>query len=184
MLSVTTFSFDIAALELFLPLVAGGRVVIAARTVAVDPVGLGELIEAESVTVMQATPSSWRLLVESGWSPSHPLRALCGGEPLPAELARGLLPRVSELWNCYGPTETTVWSTVDRVSDPDLITIGTPIANTRVYVLDHHRQLVRARRPRPAVDRRGRGRRRILEPARADRGPIRRGPRTPRPAHL
>jgi amino acid adenylation domain-containing protein len=142
LLAVTTLSFDIAGLELWLPLFAGGRVVIASRTDVLDGERLIALLEEHSVTVMQATPASWRLMLDAGWGGRPTLKALSGGEALPRDLARALVPRVGELWNMYGPTETTIWSTVSRIVDADApITIGHPIANTRVFVLEPSGQL-------------------------------------------
>ena len=137
LLAVTTVSFDIAGLEIWLPLCTGARVVIASRTDLLDGQRLIDLIERHGVTVLQATPATWRLLVDAGWAGRPGLKALCGGEALPRDLASSLVLRVGELWNMYGPTETTIWSTVSRVSDPSVaIAIGRPIANTRVYVLE------------------------------------------------
>lgn len=136
-LAVTTLSFDIAGLELWLPLANGARVVIASREEALDGSRLIALMERRGVTLFQATPATWRLLVESGWSGKRDLTALCGGEAMPRVLAQALLPRVGALWNMYGPTETTIWSTAGQVVDASRsISIGRPIANTRVYVLD------------------------------------------------
>ena len=136
LLAVTTLSFDIAVLELLLPLVVGARVVIVPRPVAFDGEQLSRAIAESGATVMQATPASWQLLLDSGWSGSLGLKALCGGEALPDYLAARLLPRCAELWNLYGPTETTVWSTCCRVLDPADVHIGRPIANTEVFILD------------------------------------------------
>ena len=137
LLAVTTISFDIAALELFLPLITGARVVLVSRTVAGDGRMLLNAIAEASPTVMQATPATWRLLLEAGWRGCEKLKILCGGEPMPGELAGELLQRSSSVWNLYGPTETTVWSTVSRITPNETpITIGRPIANTSVYVLD------------------------------------------------
>ncbi len=142
LLAVTTLSFDISVLELFLPIVCGAATVVATRDDIKDGERLAALIEQHGVSVMQATPSTWRMLLLSKWraaaaSGQPKLRALCGGEPLPADLAKELLPQVAELWNMFGPTETTVWSTCKRINYADsIITVGTPIANTRVYVLD------------------------------------------------
>src|SRR5690606_10367292 len=141
-LAVTTVSFDIAALELFLPLIRGARVVIAHEDEVFDGARLARKLEAEGITVLQATPVTWKLLLEANWAGKADLRALCGGEALPEALAEALLPRVGELWNLYGPTETTVWSTIERVRSGDPITVGRPIANTTVYVLDEHMQPV------------------------------------------
>ncbi|MCB9531324.1 MAG: amino acid adenylation domain-containing protein [Myxococcales bacterium] len=141
LLAVTTISFDISVLELFLPLATGGRVVLVDKDVSTDGQALAAAIVARGVTVLQATPATWRLMLQAGWR-GAPLRALCGGEPLPKDLAHQLLGAVDALWNMYGPTETTIWSTTTRITDPDDIHIGHPIANTRCYVVDARRQLV------------------------------------------
>jgi amino acid adenylation domain-containing protein len=151
LLAVTTLSFDISVLELFVPLLAGARVVIATRAQAKDGELLCKLIERHQVTLLQATPATWRLLLASNWAssvPNKPLRALCGGEPLPPDLVGELLPRVAELWNMFGPTETTVWSTCKHItSTTEVITVGKPIANTQVYLLDHALHLLPAAIP-------------------------------------
>lgn len=135
--AVTTISFDIAGLELYLPLLVGARVEILSRETASDGQDLAESLARCGATVLQATPATWRLLLEADWRPARPLRAFCGGEPLPRELADALLERVDALWNLYGPTETTIWSTAEQVLPaPAPLTIGRPIANTQVYVLD------------------------------------------------
>jgi len=137
LLAVTTASFDIAYLELLLPLVVGGTVVLAAPSTVVDGERLAAELDAHRITVMQATPVTWRLLVETGWRGRPELRALVGGEAFPADLAHDLLDRVAEVWNLYGPTETTIWSTLHRVRPDDVeIPIGRPLANTRIYLLD------------------------------------------------
>jgi amino acid adenylation domain-containing protein len=137
LLAVTTISFDIAGLELFLPLICGGCVVIANKEDARDPILLIDLLRQSRCGIMQATPATWRALVNSGWSGDSKLKILCGGEALPRDLAQQLLPLCGELWNMYGPTETTIWSTVHRVlPDVRLVPIGRPVANTSVYVLD------------------------------------------------
>ncbi|AOO82159.1 hybrid non-ribosomal peptide synthetase/type I polyketide synthase [Bosea vaviloviae] len=137
MLAVTTVTFDIAALELLLPLIRGGRVAIATAEEAKDGTELLARLEQSGATVLQATPMTWRLLLGAGFR-SHPgFRMLCGGEALPLELARKLLEGGGELWNMYGPTETTIWSSVARIApDDDVITIGLPIANTQFYIVD------------------------------------------------
>jgi amino acid adenylation domain-containing protein len=143
LLAVTTLSFDIAGLELYLPLVSGGTCVIASREDNYDPARLMERIQQSQCTVMQATPATWRALIEAGWEGSNNLKMLCGGEALPHDLAAALLPRCAELWNMYGPTETTIWSTIQKVTSVDgPVPIGRPIANTQVFILDGHRQLV------------------------------------------
>jgi amino acid adenylation domain-containing protein len=142
LLAVTTPSFDIAGLELLLPLTVGGRVVIAPRAAVIDGWQLAKLLHDSGATIMQATPATWRLLIASGWEGESHLKILCGGEALPPELARELLPRCCSLWNMYGPTETTIWSTTCRILSADRITIGRPIANTEVYVLSEDSQPV------------------------------------------
>ncbi len=143
LLAVTTVSFDIAVLELFLPMYAGATVVLASRVTAHDPEALQHALRQHGVTVMQATPATWSMLIETGWTGSPGLRVLCGGEALSADLAEQLLPRCAELWNMYGPTETTVWSSCCKIEEPANIHIGTPIANTQLYILDD------ALQPRP-----------------------------------
>ena len=143
LLAVTTLSFDIAGLELYLLLLVGGRVEIVSRATSTDGRKLSELLSAVRPTIMQATPATWRLLLESGWSGDSELTVLCGGEALSTDLAERLIERTKALWNMYGPTETTIWSTVERIElGAQPITIGRPIANTEVYILDRHRQPV------------------------------------------
>ncbi|HEU4325263.1 MAG TPA: amino acid adenylation domain-containing protein, partial [Roseiflexaceae bacterium] len=143
LLALTTLAFDIAVLELLLPLAVGAHVVIAPRAVAQDPVRLAAAIDEAGITHMQATPASWRALVESGWPGRPLLAALCGGEALPPDLAQQLRRRVRALWNLYGPTETTVWSTCAAVEAAQApVTIGGPIDNTTIYVLDSDLQPV------------------------------------------
>ncbi len=136
LLAVTTLSFDIAVLELFLPLSVGARIVLATREIATDGALLRATIEQQGVNVMQATPATWRLLIGAGWKGHNHFKALAGGEALPRDLAGELTRRAGSLWNMYGPTETTVWSTCHRVTGSGRILIGKPIANTTVYILD------------------------------------------------
>jgi amino acid adenylation domain-containing protein len=135
--AVTTISFDIAGLELYLPLLVGARIELVPAAAAADGAALARVLAASGATVMQATPATWRMLLDAGWAGAPGLRALCGGEALPRDLADALLTRVSELWNLYGPTETTIWSTLGRIMPGAApIFIGRPIANTEVHVLD------------------------------------------------
>lgn len=140
--AVTTISFDIAGLELYLPLLVGARIELVAREIATDGNALAQLLTSSAATVLQATPATWRLLVEADWRASvSGFRALCGGEALPRDLANALLERVDTLWNLYGPTETTIWSTVQRIEAGTAdVLIGKPIANTEIYVLDRSGQ--------------------------------------------
>ena len=139
LLAVTTLSFDIAALELFLPLVCGATVVIATREEAADARALAERISASGANVMQATPATWRLLLSGDWQPPPGFHAWCGGEALPIDLARDLLARGVRLWNFYGPTETTIWSSTQPVTTiAEAAFIGRPIAETTAWVLDEN----------------------------------------------
>lgn len=145
-LAVTTISFDIAALEILLPLLTGARVVLADRDIALDAGRLAAMLDRFDITALQATPATWQALVSAGWTGRRSLKALCGGEAMPVELARQLLPRVESLWNLYGPTETTIWSCARQIARVDehtaLEPIGGPIANTRIYLLDTHERPV------------------------------------------
>src|SRR5882672_694614 len=140
--AVTTISFDIAGLELFLPLIVGAKVVIAERDAVIDGYRLLKSLENVRATAMQATPASWRLLLEAGFRAPANFKLLCGGEALPRELADRLLQGSGELWNMYGPTETTIWSSCMRVTNNSAITVGGPIANTQFYILDRNDQPV------------------------------------------
>ena len=138
MIAVTTLSFDIAVLELLLPLITGATVVIASREVSGDGQKLAQLISNSKATVMQATPATWRLLLNEDWAGYPGLTVMCGGEALPRSLADRILATGVELWNMYGPTETTIWSSVSKVADSGPITIGKPIGNTTMYILDEN----------------------------------------------
>jgi amino acid adenylation domain-containing protein len=143
LLAVTTASFDIAALELYLPLTVGASVNLVSRETASDGQRLRESLAASGATCMQATPTTWRLLINAGWEGQPNLKVLCGGEALHRELANELVRRASSAWNMYGPTETTVWSSVHRMtSGTGPVCIGRPIANTELYVLDSAMQPV------------------------------------------
>jgi surfactin family lipopeptide synthetase A len=144
LLAVTTLSFDIAGLEIYLPLISGARLVIASSQDVVDGNRLKDLLSENQITFMQATPSTWRLLLGAGWEGSPDLTILCGGESLPPELARELSARACSVWNVYGPTETTIWSSAYRVTGQEKgpIPIGRPLANTSIYILDSRRNPV------------------------------------------
>ncbi len=143
--AITTLSFDIALLELMLPLTVGARVALADRATASEGEALARLLDTVEATVMQATPATWRMLLDAGWRGRPGMRLLCGGEALPRELADRLLGCGRELWNVYGPTETTVWSTIERVQPGEgAVSIGRPIDNTEVYVVDERMQPVPA----------------------------------------
>ncbi|MFH8346405.1 amino acid adenylation domain-containing protein [Streptomyces sp. NPDC018045] len=135
-LALTSVSFDISGLELFLPLVTGGTVVVAGAGDTRDGAALTELIARHGITHVQATPTGWAMLVDHGFD-APAVTALVGGEALPPPLAQRLRPRVGRLLNVYGPTETTIWSTYDEIGpEAGPVTIGRPLANTRVYALD------------------------------------------------
>jgi amino acid adenylation domain-containing protein/non-ribosomal peptide synthase protein (TIGR01720 family) len=142
LLAVTSLSFDIAGLELFLPLMVGARVEIAGAVIAADGAALARRLESAGITLMQATPSTYRLLLEAGWRGNPDLRLLVGGEAVPRELANRLLARAGAVWNMYGPTETTIWSCIEPLSPGEgPVSIGRPIANTRVLVVDAQLEL-------------------------------------------
>jgi len=135
LVAVTTFSFDISGLELFLPLIVGGQTFIAGYSETRNGYELVARLKEQAATVLQATPSLWRMLLEAGFEAPQGFRILCGGEPLPRDLADDLLATGAEVWNLYGPTETTIWSSVSRVEANGPVVIGTPVANTQLYVL-------------------------------------------------
>ncbi len=142
LLSVTTLSFDISGLEIFLPLTTGATVVLAARETVMDGYLLRDELAQSGATVMQATPATWRLLLEAGWRGDKNLKILIGGEAVPRELVNQLVPLCGSLWNLYGPTETTIWSTVARMESGNTpVRIGRPIDNTQVYVVNSALQL-------------------------------------------
>jgi amino acid adenylation domain-containing protein len=143
LLAVTSISFDIAAAELLLPLLVGARVEIATSEEAADPLLIMAKIETCGVTILQATPVTWRLLIGAGWTGDPKLRVWCGGEEMTPSLATDLLARSPTVWNLYGPTETTIWSTACRVTSADgPIPLGEPLANTSLYVLDEEQNPV------------------------------------------
>jgi amino acid adenylation domain-containing protein len=141
-LGLTTLSFDISVVELFLPLITGGAIRLVSQDEALDGRRLRAIVEGSRVTFLQATPATWRMLVQTGWQGTTGLKAITGGESLSRELAGQLLDRVDTLWNMYGPTETTVYSTAVKIERDTPITIGRPIRNTRAYVLDASRNLL------------------------------------------
>ncbi len=142
-LSVTTLSFDIFAQDLLLPLMSGARLVIVPSNVAADGNLLRAALENTKATVMQATPTSWRMLLEAGWRGHDRLKIFCGAEALTRELADQLLDRSREVWNLYGPTESSIWTTVAKVErGGGPISIGRPVANSQVYLLDKNLQPV------------------------------------------
>ena len=135
LLSVTTLSFDISGLEIYLPLISGAQVVLLTSETAVDGRELLRAMVEHRPTLMQATPATWRMLVAAGWKPMPALTALCGGEALPGDLADEIRQRAT-LWNMYGPTETTIWSTCAHLPAGTPVTIGRPIDNTTVFIVD------------------------------------------------
>ncbi|MBE8987319.1 amino acid adenylation domain-containing protein [Nostoc sp. LEGE 12450] len=141
LLSVTSLSFDIAVLEIFLPLILGAKIILVSREVTVDGFKLLQQLNNSAPTVMQATPVTWQMLLEAGWKGNAQLKILSGGEALTQNLANHLHQRGAEVWNLYGPTETTVWSTINRIEQQEaLVSIGRPIANTQIYILDKYLQ--------------------------------------------
>ena len=137
LIAITTVSFDIAGVEIFLPLVTGARFVLLNRDDAGDGFRILHHLEKQKATVLQATPSTWRMLLEAKWAGKPGLKMICTGEALPRDLGDALIPLGGELWNMYGPTETTIWSSGTKVApSPTRITIGQPVANTQLYILD------------------------------------------------
>jgi amino acid adenylation domain-containing protein len=147
LLSVTSLSFDISVLELFLPLITGAKLVLVDKDTAGDGQKLLETLKLSKATIMQATPSTWKIMLDAGWNEKIKLKILCGGETLIPNLAEQLMKRGKELWNMYGPTETTIWSSIKKISSEKEITLGSPLANTQLYVLDKNRQLLPDRVP-------------------------------------
>ncbi|WP_045767358.1 non-ribosomal peptide synthetase [Xanthomonas albilineans] len=145
-LALTTINFDIAALELYLPLICGASLVMAEDNMQHDPIGLSRLIASERITLIEATPSMWQVLLANAELPLQHVHALIGGEALNAPLATQLLQRAERLTQMYGPTETTVWSTMMPLTLDDVasgsLPIGRPVYNTRIYVLDAQQQPV------------------------------------------
>jgi len=142
--AVTTISFDIAALELYLPLIVGAKLQIVPREIASDGYKLLKQLKESGTTAMQGTPATWEMLLTLDWN--YPLKVFCGGEALSAKLASQLRETGSEVWNLYGPTETTIWSCLKKVTknnfqNPSEL-IGRPLANTQIYILDTNLQAV------------------------------------------
>tara|TARA_Y100000780_G_scaffold232578_1_gene267156 strand:+ start:11517 stop:15164 length:3648 start_codon:yes stop_codon:yes gene_type:complete len=138
-LAHTTTCFDISILEIFLPLLAGASIALASKEDSLDGRLLKKIVEKFEVDFIQATPATWRLLLEAGLEPSKKLTALCGAEPFPVSLAKVLVPSCRSVWNMYGPTETTVWCSAHQVESPKVpFYLGRPIENTTFYVLDEH----------------------------------------------
>ncbi len=143
MLALTTLSFDIAGLELFLPLICGASIELITRDQAVDGIELQRIIKEKKITIMQATPATYQILFETGWVEGGDLKVLCGGEAMSLDLAGRLIATGASVWNMYGPTETTIWSSIYPLTMENLKPlIGKPIANTQFYVLDKNLDLV------------------------------------------
>jgi amino acid adenylation domain-containing protein len=143
LLAVAPVSFDITTMDIFLPLVAGGTLVVADRLISADPLRLAAMLKRFAITILQATPVTWRLLASSGWEGKQDLKIICGGEALPRDLANQLSLLGAELWNCYGPTETTIYTGGLRIQPEEgVVAVGPPIANTTFYVLDETGRLL------------------------------------------
>ncbi len=142
-LSITTISFDIAMAELFAPLLKGSTLILTSEETAKDTRMLLDVMKNENISIMQATPATWQMLLDSGWNEHLPMRIISTGEALPIALAKKMLPLVDELWNLYGPTETTIWSAFTEIKESDdLITIGFPMNNTQLYIVNEHGKIV------------------------------------------
>ena len=143
LISITTISFDIAMAELFAPLLKGAKLVLTDEETAKDTRMLLDVMKAESITMMQATPATWQMLLDSGWDEKLPIRVISTGEALPLALSKQILNLVDELWNLYGPTETTIWSAYTKIEKSDeLIPIGYPMANTQLYIVNEQGNIV------------------------------------------
>ncbi|MBP2633741.1 MAG: bacillaene synthesis, partial [Firmicutes bacterium] len=136
MLAVTTYCFDIAGLELFLPLINGAQCCICSTEKTKDVEKLKQEIKRVKPTIMQATPVTWTMLYQAGWENEEKTKILCGGEALPDRLKKYFIDTGSDVWNMFGPTETTIWSTTQQIKEKEPISIGKPIANTQIYILD------------------------------------------------
>ena len=143
LLAVTVITFDIAQLEIFLPLISGAKLYIGNEEVSKDGSKIIEIIKKEKITIFQATPFTWRLMLEFNWNEQLNIKAFIGGEALTKELAHKLLSRVNELWNMYGPTETTIYSVIKKISvNDEIIAIGKPILNTQIYILSETQNII------------------------------------------
>ncbi|WP_116772100.1 non-ribosomal peptide synthetase [Maribacter litoralis] len=142
-ISITSISFDIAGFELYASLLKGAQLILTDEETSKDPRLLLEVLETEEITLMEATPATWQMLIDVGWKNHLPLKAFCTGEALPMALAKNILSKVNELWNLYGPTETTIWSSIKKINNTDdVVTIGKPIANTQLYIMNQQELLV------------------------------------------
>ncbi len=142
LVAITTIGFDIAGLELYMPLIKGAHIIIAEPRHMLDGEALASLLNDTEATMLQATPATWRLLIDAGWKINNTLKLLSGGEVLPVDIANTLLDKKQKVWNFYGPTETTIWSTSQRIEFKNKVNIGKPLANTKLYILDQHLQPV------------------------------------------
>ncbi len=143
LLAVTTISFDIHVLELFLPLMVGAKIILASKQQSESQACLRQLLNDYAVSFMQATPATWRVILDKNWQPQRKLKILVGGEAFPTDLLPSMDAVAGEIWNMYGPTETTVWSTCYKLN-PALarVFIGHAINNTQLFVVDEHLQSV------------------------------------------
>ena len=166
--NLTTPAFDLSVPDWYLPLTTGARLAIVPREATLDGVELADWLARSGATFVQATPTTWQLLVDAGWTGSAALKIVCGGEALPRALAKELHARCASLWHMYGPTETTVWSSILELEPGEgPPALGGPIANTRFYVLDAAPAACADRDSGRAADRRGRPRARLPQPRRS-----------------
>ncbi|MBL4676115.1 MAG: amino acid adenylation domain-containing protein, partial [Mucilaginibacter sp.] len=138
-LAVATISFDIAGIDLYLPLSVGAEIVLADSITAKDGRALLDIVRTQGISILQATPYTWRMMLEVGWEEQLPLKVFTGGEALAKDLAERLIPRSKEVWNLYGPTETTIYSVIKHITDANDVTIGWPVDNTQIYILDENK---------------------------------------------
>lgn len=145
LLSLTTITFDPSILDIFLPLISGAKLILAPYFFNREPSLIEHCINEEKVTMMQATPATWKALINNGWLGKPDLRVLSMGEPLALDLAQQLVIRSQCIWNLYGPTELAIYSSAEQItaeSDLQFISIGKPIANVQLYILDELMQQV------------------------------------------
>ncbi|NSZ87922.1 AMP-binding protein, partial [Agrobacterium tumefaciens] len=138
MAALTPVTFDIAGLEFFLPLTTGAKLLVVPRSIANEGASLKFFLSRNKISTVQATPSTWTMLLSEEWLPNRDMKILCGGEAITADLVQYFSEHVRRAWNLYGPTETTIWSLIYPVTSYGLQLIGGPLSNTQVYVLDRH----------------------------------------------
>ncbi|WP_209406458.1 AMP-binding protein, partial [Pseudozobellia sp. WGM2] len=143
LISITTYAFDIFYLEIFSLIIKGGKTILFKSMQQGDPDYLKRMISKHKPSHIQATPTTWRLLIEAGWKNKEKIIIISGGEAIQNSLKNSLTKlNQSKVWNLYGPTETTIWSTAQELTYNEKVNIGKPISNTQVYILDSDHNLL------------------------------------------